>query len=599
MMIAGGILVALLRAASADLVCDPTKNNPASDLNGGPTMMATADPALCRKMCEDHELCGAFVFHPRANGCLPVNVNTNHSKTNLPPDWPAAQCFLKAPAAANTKLVTDPKGCSCAGVPRQVCGESKPHSCDELCPSSIPHSNAVKCMRRRGFSLPVADSSTTPTAAACAIACSKQDACAAWSWTSCSAGTGQCSLKNLVGVPESDHSGLDAGSTFSCTATKRFEEANETVIAAGNFTPFGFLQNPYHRVRHHSGMIRVHDRLNGLSMYSGSSAPHDPLAAAASATLFVAVPTSKGAVLITASDFDGAGVERVSPLHTMNRLSIQHSHAAEGIEMITSYYQVNENSISARVRVRSTSSANQSNAETNLSIVVQLDTGQSSRLPSAPAPSNTYTARASQVVSTMVLMQAAGGPAPSEWAVALAASAQDGPRLSSANFFDSEQALRSGLSSSHPSPSMTNFSTASSLLFMSANLQLQGGEDVEIHVVLSRSAAQPCNGGASKGCPSPSTPSLSIAGTNALAAINENELSNQWNRSTSEDNHFWGSAMKLEGSWPDTWKRGVQYDFGTVRANIRPAVGVFKHPWDAMQVHGPRVVVAETSMDTM
>jgi hypothetical protein len=58
----------------------------------------------------------------------------------------------------------------------------------------------------------------------------------------------------------------------------------------------------------------------------------------------------------------------------------------------------------------------------------------------------------------------------------------------------------------------------------------------------------------------------------------------------------WGMASS---GWPAEWQRGVQYDFNTVRANIRPAVGVFKHPWDAMQVHNPRIVVAESSMDIM
>ena len=77
------------------------------------------------------------------------------------------------------------------------------------------------------------------------------------------------------------------------------------------------------------------------------------------------------------------------------------------------------------------------------------------------------------------------------------------------------------------------------------------------------------------------------------------EADNQLNRKTASDAKFWRSALKLEGSWPAAWKRGVAYDLDTVRANIRPAVGVFKHPWDSMQVHGPRIVVAESSMDTM
>ena len=45
-----------------------------------------------------------------------------------------------------------------------------------------------------------------------------------------------------------------------------------------------------------------------------------------------------------------------------------------------------------------------------------------------------------------------------------------------------------------------------------------------------------------------------------------------------QDNQFWSGGFKLEGSWPTAWKHGVQYDLNTVRANIRPARGVFKHP---------------------
>merc|ERR1712054_542402 len=58
-------------------------------------------------------------------------------------------------------------------------------------------------------------------------------------------------------------------------------------------------------------------------------------------------------------------------------------------------------------------------------------------------------------------------------------------------------------------------------------------------------------------------------------------------------------APHIEGDWPESWKNGLHYDFNSVRANVRPAVGVFSKPWDAMQVHGPRIVVAESSMDMM
>jgi hypothetical protein len=266
----------------------------------------------------------------------------------------------------------------------------------------------------------------------------------------------------------------------------------------------------------------------------------------------------------------------------MNRLSVKHTHAAEGFAVTTTYHQVGENSISARVRIRDTGSSAVASANANVSIVVQLDTGAKKGTKSSPAV--IYAAKVSHPSSTMVLIEADGGPSPSEWAVALVAS-EGTARMSSTNFFDSEDALRAGLSAAHRTPSMANYTTSSSLLFMSANLVLQKGAH-DLDVVLSRSAPQPCDGGPNMGCRSPPASSAfsSLAVANALGVISDKELENQYNRVTAEDEHFWKTALKLEGSWPDAWKRGVQYDFGTVRANIRPAVGVFKHPWDAMQV---------------
>ena len=33
--------------------------------------------------------------------------------------------------------------------------------------------------------------------------------------------------------------------------------------------------------------------------------------------------------------------------------------------------------------------------------------------------------------------------------------------------------------------------------------------------------------------------------------------------------------------------------------NIRPPVGIYRHHWDAMQVHTPRVVLGESAIDSM
>lgn len=66
-----------------------------------------------------------------------------------------------------------------------------------------------------------------------------------------------------------------------------------------------------------------------------------------------------------------------------------------------------------------------------------------------------------------------------------------------------------------------------------------------------------------------------------------------------QDDSFWKQCPVLEGDWEEHWKRGWVYDFETLRMNVRQPIGIFKHPWDAMQVHSPRLVLGETSFDMM
>lgn len=66
-----------------------------------------------------------------------------------------------------------------------------------------------------------------------------------------------------------------------------------------------------------------------------------------------------------------------------------------------------------------------------------------------------------------------------------------------------------------------------------------------------------------------------------------------------EDGRFWESCPTLQGEWPDYWKRGWVYDYETLRMTVRPPLGIFRHPWDGMQIHAPRLVLGETSMDML
>jgi hypothetical protein len=64
-----------------------------------------------------------------------------------------------------------------------------------------------------------------------------------------------------------------------------------------------------------------------------------------------------------------------------------------------------------------------------------------------------------------------------------------------------------------------------------------------------------------------------------------------------EDDEFWKHAPRLEGDFPPHWKHAWVYDFETLRMMVRRPVGVYRHPWDAMQIQAPRNVLAETSID--
>lgn len=66
-----------------------------------------------------------------------------------------------------------------------------------------------------------------------------------------------------------------------------------------------------------------------------------------------------------------------------------------------------------------------------------------------------------------------------------------------------------------------------------------------------------------------------------------------------EDEAFWSHCPMLTGDWPESWKHGWIYDWETLRMNVRRPIGIYKHPWDAMQVHSPRAVLGETSLDMM
>ena len=92
-------------------------------------------------------------------------------------------------------------------------------------------------------------------------------------------------------------------------------------------------------------------------------------------------------------------------------------------------------------------------------------------------------------------------------------------------------------------------------------------------------------------------------GVNEPGAVDELQAGRQGavpelRRQLDRDEAFWSHCPQLEGDWPALWKRGWVYDWETLRMNIRQPIGIFKHAWDAMQVHSPRSVLGEAALDS-
>lgn len=91
-------------------------------------------------------------------------------------------------------------------------------------------------------------------------------------------------------------------------------------------------------------------------------------------------------------------------------------------------------------------------------------------------------------------------------------------------------------------------------------------------------------------------------GTNRKNALEElkrakNSAATELLAKYEEDAKFWQKAPILKGDWPLHWKNGWIYDFETLRMMVRQPLGEFSQPWDGMQIQSPRSVLAEGSID--
>jgi hypothetical protein len=125
---------------------------------------------------------------------------------------------------------------------------------------------------------------------------------------------------------------------------------------------------------------------------------------------------------------------------------------------------------------------------------------------------------------------------------------------------------------------LTNFRQGIDHLYMllSYRLELPVGEEISVTICLARGLSEAAAVEAWQG-----------AVTGAQSTLEQK---------ITVDDAFYSSMPLLQGDWPETWKHGWIYDFETLRMNVRSPLGIYHYHWDGMQVHVPRLVLAETAL---
>jgi hypothetical protein len=325
-----------------------------------------------------------------------------------------------------------------------------------------------------------------------------------------------------------------------------------------DYTPFGYLDNPWHTWDlHRSGILRSTPGI-GLSLYfpAGLGGYFDFGKNNIYESQLALQFEINGQSFHTPEDFTSAGLS--APYHSKNLLSYEFK--VDGVEVVCTFVQVNEDALAALVEILH-STDKPSDVRVLACHKVQLG-------------AETWWGRDG-------LCGGFDSAADSLWIRSFAA----GPvfvvtsnMTSSAHILTTRASeMWTGLNrqSQPDSPTAYYPEPLNGAVLYKADIRAGQRESLMIVMARAENLAQ------------------AIEHARASLATVGQEIA----RKHGEDAKFWDSAPRLTGDWPAHWKRGWVYDYETLRMMIRRPVGVYKHPWDAMQIQAPRNVLAETSID--
>ncbi len=360
------------------------------------------------------------------------------------------------------------------------------------------------------------------------------------------------------------------------TTTSDFPEsgmtAPEHAFPTDDYTPHGYLDNPYHTMRlNPSGVIRSRPAVGfgwWVRAYPGS--PYGKVFAYA-AHLNIGIRLGDK-VLLTPEDFERERVTLSSPYHTKNLFT--YAWELDGVQFSVRFFLEQEDALAAIVEMENSIAFD---LECRLFAVVhytrRLDTSgfwEEGLTARYEAEREMFVARA---FSEGTLIGLASGAKPAGCLLGLSEAEV---RRAMA-----DESLLKAESGPHDSLVATGGAERTNTVVgaLAFDVPLKGESTETLALRLIRSETE--------------------AGLRELRAAGDEALEAQVTYKLADDDAFWSKAVRLGGDFPPEWRRGFVYDIETLRMNVREPVGIYTHRWDAMQVQGPRSVLAEAAIDAM
>src|SRR6266702_4660262 len=345
------------------------------------------------------------------------------------------------------------------------------------------------------------------------------------------------------------------------------------MIPSDDFTPHGYLDNPYHSWKlNPSGVLRSLPPLGmGWHVPNLGSYVRNQFQYTAHLTLGLTIGKT---VLVTPEDFKRHGCTIVSHLHTKNRFEYTCVVSKYALTLTARYFLVQEHA---------------------LGCILTLSTTMKQPLPVTcflihQHTHNPHTSRAWEHG-----LYAINGPQEGTAMLGIAsegdvfmhgARSADGSEIKFGEMgyvvaLEDAAIWAHGIDLARPHVTEHEESTGWQIrtIILPCTLTLASESESTMNVILARGVSQ------------------DEAYQHWEDGIEEIALAEAQHRA--DDEQFWSQTPQLWGDWPDSWRHGLVYDLETLRMTIRPSVGVIPHPWDGMQIQAPRTVLAEAAMDCL